>query len=135
MKRVISIAMIVFAISVLAACGGENSNESSEELLSLDVEFIVPESVEAGETVELKAEVTYGDEAETDASVEFEVWETGDEENSDKLEAENHGDGTYTAEYTFDQDGVFEMYAHTDAQNLHTMPKKEIVVGEGADEE
>lgn len=132
MKRILLMSITVFALTVLAACGG-NNNEESDELLSLDVNFIVPETVEVGDTVELKAEVTYGDEAETDAVVKFEVWETDDEENSDMLEAENHGDGTYTAEYTFEHDGIFEMYAHTDAQDLHTMPKKEVTVGESGD--
>src|SRR5699024_3394860 len=85
-----------------------------------------------GETVELKAEVTYGDEIETDAVVQFEVWETGDQDNSDMLEAENHGDGTYTAEYTFDDDGIIEMYADTDDLDLNNTPKKEITLGEGS---
>src|SRR5699024_6300160 len=109
----------------LVACG--NDDGADDELLMIEVDFIVPEAVDVGETVELLAEVTYGDEKELDAEVKFEVWEKGDEENSDMLEATNNGDGTYTADYTFDRDGIFEMFAHTDAQHQHVMPKKEIV--------
>lgn len=131
LRKNILVLMTALVLTFLVACG--DNKDESDELLSLDVDFIVPETVDVGEAVELKADVTYGDDAETDAVVKFEVWETGDEDNSDMLEAENNGDGTYTAEYTFEDDGVFEMYAHTDAQNLHTMPKKEITVGEGGD--
>jgi len=137
MRKKLFVVLTALVLTLLVACGGngQNSDESSsnDEVLMLEVNFIVPETVDVGETVELKAEVTYGDDMETDAEVNFEVWETGDQENSDMLEAENHGDGTYTAEYTFEHDGIFEMYAHTDAQNLHTMPKKEITVGEGGE--
>lgn len=131
MKRISFVIVTVLALTLLAACGG--GNEESDELVPLEVNFIVPESIDVGETVELKAEVMYGDDVEKDAVVKFEVWESGDEENSVMLEAENNGDGTYTADYTFEHDGVFEMYAHTDAQNLHTMPKKEVTVGEGGE--
>ena len=131
MKRISFVIVTVLALTLLAACGG--GNEESDELVPLEVNFIVPESIDVGEPVELKAEVMYGDDVEKDAVVKFEVWESGDEENSVMLEADNNGDGTYTANYTFEHDGVFEMYAHTDAQNLHTMPKKEVTVGEGGE--
>ncbi len=124
--------MSILVVVVLSACGGDESSDPADELLALEVDFIVPEQVDVGETVELLAEVTYGEELETDAVVRFEIWEQEDEEreNSIMLEAENNGDGTYTAEHTFDQEGIYEMYAHTDANNLHTMPKKQIIVGD-----
>lgn len=130
MKRFLTFVAIV-SMFALVACG--NDDGADDELLMIEVDFIVPEAVDVGETVELLAEVTYGDEKELDAEVKFEVWEKGDEENSDMLEATNNGDGTYTADYTFDRDGIFEMFAHTDAQHQHVMPKKEIVVGEGGE--
>ena len=124
--------MSILVVVVLSACGGDESSDPADELLALEVDFIVPEQVDVGETVELLAEVTYGEELETDAVVRFEIWEQEDEEreNSVMLEAENNGDGTYTAEYTFEEEGIYEMYAHTDANNLHTMPKKQIIVGD-----
>jgi len=151
LKKVLFRILTVLSLVLLVACGGNNVGEDSEELPMLEVEFIFPNidevdengeidvtepvEVDVGETVEFNATVTYGDEMEPDAVVEFEVWETGDQENSEKFDAENHGDGTYTAEYTFEQDGIFEMYAHTDAHDLHTMPKRKIIVGEGGEYE
>lgn len=132
MRKMILWMMSILVVGVLAACGGEDSSDPADELLALEVDFIVPEQVEVGETVELLAEVTYGEDLEKDAVVRFEVWEQEDEEreNSVMLEAENNRDGTYTAEYTFEEEGIYEMYAHTDAHNLHTMPKKQIIVGD-----
>ncbi|MBO1002245.1 YtkA-like protein [Pseudogracilibacillus auburnensis] len=131
MRKGLFMLLLVFITALLVACGDEKG-DSVDELVSLDVEFIVPETADVGETVELKALVTYGDEPVTDADeVQFEVWETGKQDESDKIEAENHEDGTYTIDYTFEHDGVFEMYAHTTAHDLHTMPKKELTVGEG----
>lgn len=136
MKRKITLLIAtMICMIVLAACNGKN-DMNNNVLLSLDVEFNVPETLEVGETLELKAVVTYGDEQVTDANeVVFEVWEKGDQDNSVDYEGENNGDGTYTAEVTFDHDGIFEMYAHTTARDMHTMPKREIVVGEGGDYE
>ncbi|MFD2130904.1 FixH family protein [Pseudogracilibacillus auburnensis] len=131
LRKGLFMLLLVFITALLVACGDEKG-DSVDELVSLDVEFIVPETADVGETVELKALVTYGDEPVTDADeVQFEVWETGKQDESDKIEAENHEDGTYTIDYTFEHDGVFEMYAHTTAHDLHTMPKKELTVGEG----
>ncbi|HIV74501.1 MAG TPA: FixH family protein [Candidatus Pseudogracilibacillus intestinigallinarum] len=129
MKKRLLLLFLLPAV-LLFACSNENehANHDSEELADLDVQFILPETVEAGETVEFLAEVTYGGEAEKDAEVKFEVWESGDEENSVTFEATNNEDGTYTADHTFEEAGTYEMYAHTDANHLHTMPKKEVTV-------
>ncbi len=111
------------------ACGGDNSS-SVDDFIIPEVEFTVPETAEVGEPVELHAVVTYDDEMVTDARVVFEIWEIEDEdlEHSEKFDAENHGDGTYTIEYTFEEAGTYEMYAHTDAKDIHIMPKKQIVI-------
>src|SRR5690606_20497992 len=140
MKKIISVLLLFIIIVNLSACGNSgdnNSNQSSEqELKTLKVEFELPEKADVDETVELKAIVTYGDEKVTDADeVEFEYWEQGNQEKSTTIEASNNGDGTYTAEVSFGTDAVYEIYAHTTARDLHTMPKKTITVGEGVNNE
>ena len=125
MRKLTLWLMMAVVIGVLAACGG---NDGIDELVPLEVEFTVPESAEVGETVELHAFVTYGDEDVTDAKFVFEIWEVEDRENSVKIDGENHGDGSYTIEYVFEEPGTYEMYAHTDAHDLHTMPKKQVIV-------
>src|SRR5699024_8670669 len=44
-------------------------------------------------------------------------------------------DGTYTADVTFDDDAVIVMYAHTTARDLHTMPKRTVIIGDAVSEE
>lgn len=122
-------AILVFTLISLTACG--------EEMVHfLEVDFEVPEQVEVGESVELKAIVSYGDEAVTDANeVVFEVWEKNAREQAQFYDGVNNQDGTYTYELSFDKDGIYEMYAHTTARDQHTMPLREIVVGEGGEYE
>lgn len=127
--RKLFIAMMLAAIlGVVTACGG--GADSSDDLLFIEVDFTVAETAEVGETVELHALVTYGDENVTDAQVVFEIWAEEDEdmEDSVKFDAENHEDGSYTIDYTFEEPGTFLMYAHTDAHDMHVMPKKQIVI-------
>ena len=132
MRRSILILFLVFILGVLAACNNDtDKTEETEELKMLEVNFEVAEKADIGETVELNAIVTYGEEIVTDADeVTFEYWEQGNEEDSTMIEAKNNEDGTYTAQVSFDSAGVYEMYAHTTARDLHTMPKKSITIGE-----
>lgn len=126
----IFVGMFVF----LVACGEDaEESEQTEELAVLEVEFNVPETAEVGETVELEAVVTYGDEIVEDANeVKFEYWLEGNEDNSKEVEGQHTENGSYVAEVTFDEDGVYEMYAHTTAEGLHTMPLASITIGDGA---
>ena len=136
MEKKTLVLLFVLIIAILAACGNGTDNERTQEMeepKTLEVEFEVPENADAGGTVELKAIVTYGDEKVVDADeVKFEYWKKGNEDDSTMIESNNNKDGTYTAAVSFDSDGIYEMYAHTTARDLHTMPKKSIVVGEGA---
>ncbi|MGY0694869.1 FixH family protein [Virgibacillus sp. FSP13] len=129
MRKIVWAFIVVLLVTTLAACGEDEKESQDMEPKALHVEFPVPETTTVGESVELKAIVTYGDEKVKDADeVKFEYWEKGNEDNSTMIEANNNDDGTYTAEVTFDHEGVFEMYAHTTARDLHTMPKKSITV-------
>lgn len=128
--------IIVFVL-LLTACGnGEEAEvtEETDELVALEVEFNVPETAEPGETVELEAIVSYGDELVEDADeVKFEYWLKGNEDNSSEIDGIHTEDGRYTAEVNFPEDGTYEIYAHTTARGLHTMPLKSIVVGDGGE--
>ena len=48
-----------------------------------------------------------------------------------KIESVNEKDGLYTAETTFDHDGLFHIQVHVTARGFHTMPIKEVTVGDG----
>ena len=128
MKNKFGFISLIMTIAILAACG-DNSNDD-EELKMLEVDFELPETAAIDEDVELKATVTYGDEKVTDADqMEFEYWPEEDRDDSTFIDGENNEDGTYTAEVSFEEDGVYEIYAHTTAEALHTMPKKSIEIG------
>lgn len=129
MSKKLLIATFLIITLILGACGGNEEEGATDELKELKVDFVVPESVQVDEKVELKATVTYGDEPVEDADeVVFEIWEQGNEEDSIKIDGIHVENGEYTAETTFDNAGVYEMYAHTTARDLHTMPKKEVTV-------
>ncbi|GGN48728.1 MULTISPECIES: FixH family protein [Oceanobacillus] len=136
MKKIIT-PFIIVLILLLSACGNgekEEVTEGTDELVALEVEFNVPETAEPGETVELEAIVSYGDELVEDADeVNFEYWLKGDEDDSSEIDGIHTEDGRYTAEVTFPEDGTYEIYAHTTARGLHTMPLKSIIVGDGGE--
>jgi plastocyanin len=133
MRKKLWLMMLALVLVVLAGCGNKaDSNDELDGLTALEVEFEVPETLDVGETLVLEAIVTYGGESVEDADeVVFEVWERGKQDESEKIDSKNNRDGTYTAEVTFEEDGIYEMYAHTTAREMHTMPKREVTVGEG----
>jgi len=127
---------MIIGLCMLAACGKEVDDGSAVEVLPLEVELTVTEQAEIGDTVNMKALVTYGDEKVDDADkVVYEVWEEGKKDDSVMIDSVNEKDGTYTAETTFDHDGLFNIQVHVDAKNLHTMPVKQVTIGAGAKEE
>lgn len=137
LKRSLWLVLVSLVVLVLAACGGEttdNAEKADDEIPQpLEVQLEVQETADVDETVPLKATVTLGDEKITDADeVEFEVWEEGKKEDSEMIEAKNNKDGTYEAETSFDHDGVFTVQVHVTARGQHTMPKQNVTVGEGA---
>lgn len=102
----------------------------------LAVELTVTEVVNIGEQVEMKSIVTMGDEKIADADeVTYEVWEEGKKDESEMIDAVNAGDGMYTAETSFDHDGLFHIQVHVTARAQHTMPVKTVTVGDGGDYE
>lgn len=130
MSRKIVMFLAIALLAVLVACN-QDAEDETDGLKTLEVDFELPETAEVGEDVELKATVTFGEELVVDADeVIFEYWPQGNEEASTKVDSKNNEDGTYTANVSFDQDGVYEIYAHTTARELHTMPKKSITIGD-----
>src|SRR5690606_27709232 len=104
-----------------------HDEHDDHDVAGLDVDFPLPEQASVGETVELKAIVTSNGEPIEDADeVDFEYWHTDDEENSTHILGEHTENGEYIAEVTFTEPGIYEIYAHTTAIGLHTMPKESI---------
>lgn len=130
-----TLAVLIFATMTLVGCGDKevsespstSNNEGTLEEVIVDIQTAETLSVD---DVVLSAKVTQSDEAVDDASVEFEVWESGLRDEGHMIEGNLTEDGVYEANYSFDHDGVYYMFAHTNARGLHVMPKQELIVGE-----
>ena len=129
-KWLYSIVAVPF---LLIGCGEEDLEVETLENAVMPVEVIVEiqtaEQLNIGEN-KLAARVTQSDVAVNDADeVKFEVWESGLRDNGEMLEGKLTEDGIYVADYSFDHDGVYYIFAHTTARGLHVMPKQKLVVG------
>lgn len=135
MKRKSLMFVVGLVLATMAACSNDKPqavvvDETPQPII---VDLTVTEKVEVGGTVNMAAVVTHGDEKVADADeVLFEFWEEGKKADSVKIESVNEKDGSYTAETTFDHDGLFHVQVHVTARGLHTMPMKEVIVGGGA---
>ena len=125
----------IVAVSLLFGCSSnDKANTKNEpvdvEALEVKVHILTPEKVAVNEQIDFAVHVTQNNENVNDAqSVQFEVWESGYREDGQMIDAKLDGDGVYKATYTFDHDGVYYMFAHTTARELHVMPKQQIIVG------
>lgn len=119
-------------ILLLAACGSDGDSAGAGNSTDIiEVEINTPQEAEVAEDVTLSVTVTQGDETVEDADeVVYEVWQSGDRDHSEMIEAEHTEGGIYEAETTFEEEGLYYMQAHTTARRLHVMPKQEITVGD-----
>ncbi len=129
----LAIAMIL----ILAGCGGSKENKQPESLpipVPIAVELTIsPEHIEANTSVTISAKVTQNNEnVENADEVLFEVWKKGHEEH-EMIHGKHQGNGVFTIEKSFDADGVYYVVSHVTARNMHSMPKKEFIVGDAPD--
>ncbi|WP_233569737.1 FixH family protein [Falsibacillus albus] len=134
MKRLYSLFTMMLVLALfLSACGtkkDENSNKNGGAPEMLNVDLKVPEQADKGTTVKFDANVTQGGEAVKDADeVKYQVWMDGMKDDSKMLDAKNEKDGHYTAENTFNEDGVYYVQVHVTARDMHNMPKTKITIG------
>ena len=128
MKKYLLSVLIISTI--LSGCSEKVDTTESAMPSMVEVTIVNEEKFNAGEQVELSAQVKQGNEYVNDADeVIFEVWESGLREQAIKLDGKLKKDGTYAVHHTFDHDGVYYMFAHTTARNMHVMPKMKLIVG------
>ncbi|HHW39316.1 MAG TPA: FixH family protein [Bacillales bacterium] len=117
----------LFLVILLVGCS------SSED------EFIFPEAaftmssdvVKVNEPLTFEVKITAGEKEVKDADVSFEYWldEKADEQHT-TMPAENVGDGTYTGEISLSEPGIYSVYFHADALDMHLMDKYQFTVTE-----
>ncbi|WP_368502864.1 FixH family protein (plasmid) [Alkalihalophilus sp. As8PL] len=125
----LSIASLV----VLSAC-------STEEKTSDCSNTLVPIEIDSGydlsepkpnEEVNFSTTITHeGLPVETANQVEFEIWEHGNKEYHHLIEAQKAEPGVYQLDWTFEEDGVYYIYYHITACNMHRMEKEMVIVGD-----
>lgn len=131
-----TLAALALATLTLVGCSDKEEtapnegshNEGTLEEIVVDIQ--TSEILAVGEDITLSAKVTQGEDPVDDADdVKFEVWESGMRDEGQMVEGKLTKDGVYETTYTFDHDGVYYMFAHTNARGQHTMPKQELTVG------
>ena len=126
MKKNIGLLFVI--VSILGGCSKEETQDQLPEMLHVELQ-VLPNSAEVNETVTFQAKVTYGDEVVTDANdVSFEIGRI-DQEETEKVEVTNGEGGLYQYEKNFSEEGTYYVYAHVTAKSMHTMPKKEFIIG------
>jgi len=124
--------VLISSLLMLTACGEESeSSGAGMNVEPIETIFNSGETSEPGEKLTLSVTVTQGEEFVEDADeVVYEVWESGNREESEMLPADHIGGGIYEAETVFEEEGLYYAHAHTTARRLHVMPKQEITVGD-----
>ncbi|MFB6466151.1 FixH family protein [Cytobacillus sp. Hz8] len=129
LKKSLIIVISIFTMILLASC---NTAKSGDEEVPqfLDVKLAVnPEKAKIHQPVQFEAKVTYGDKLVRDADeVDFEIWRAN-EENHEKVKVKHDHDGIYSLRKTFDQEGTYYIISHVTARDMHSMPKKEFIIG------
>ncbi|WP_078381696.1 FixH family protein [Sutcliffiella halmapala] len=134
MKKYTFLISIIITILILAACGNNSNKESTgntdEVPTIIEVEVLLPESIEPNQEVKIEALVTQGGEKVADANeVTFEVWKQGQEADHEMIEGKNDGSGIYSFTKSFEEEGLYYVVAHTTAREMHVMPRVEVTVG------
>lgn len=129
MCSLVAIPVLLFGCSEEVKVDTLDSGENMP--VAIEVEVLTETKLAPAQDVELAAQVTQAGEAVNDAvEVLFEVWESGMRDTGVMLEGNLVADGKYAVNHTFPHDGVYYMFAHTTARNMHVMPKVELIVGE-----
>ncbi|WP_042346762.1 FixH family protein [Bacillus massiliigorillae] len=129
--------LLLFSVLLLTACGTKSTSEKAdEELAYLDVKLTInPESAKINEPVRFQAKVMYGDKSVKDADeVSFEIWRSLSDKH-EKIAIQHSKDGIYELEKNFTEEGTYYVYAHVTAEGMHSMPKKEFVIGQPSEPE
>lgn len=135
MKRFAMLFMSTAIIGALAGCGQDDVPTDAAIPEPIEVDLTVPEQGNSNESVTITTHVTQDGENVEDASeVEYEIWEEGKKEDSIHVETSNDKEGIYSAETTFETDGMYHVQVHVTARDMHIMPEKIIQIGEAANQ-
>jgi hypothetical protein len=132
MKKILFFFIAVMLLLTACSAGSEPKENAIEDVPELlEVSIITPEKIEMNIEIIIKAEVIQGKEKVTNADeVKFEIWKSGQDDH-EMLPAHNENNGTYSIKKSFSEGGNYFIVAHTTANRMHSMPKKEVIVEGG----
>lgn len=126
-------AILLFLVAtILAGCTDKDEKAQAEPstMIEVKVDYLVDEKQPFKKELPLSVHVTQGKEDVDDAtSVKFEIWNSGEREQGKQYDAKLKGKGVYEAAVPIAKEGVYYVYAHTEARGLHVMPKKQFIIG------
>lgn len=135
--KLITLAMV--SSFFIVGCGTQNHVEENPSavacantLIPIEVDFSwEPTEINSGDNITFTALVTHDDITVSEANeVKFEIWEHSNPEYHFMEVAKNAGDGYYSLDWTFHTDGVYYVYYHVTACDMHRMEKDMVVVGD-----
>lgn len=142
MKKIAMIWSMTIILVVATACGTTNEVEEAtgaceNPLVPVEVDLTwEPSELNASEEIQFKAEVTHDGYPVLEAQeVNFEIWEHNNPDYHHMLETSHEGNGVYSLDWTFETEGIYYIYYHVTACDMHRMEKSMLVVGEVNTEE
>lgn len=126
------LAIALLAIALLAALSGCATTQSNPQagfnLNPYDIKFSFdPNPPAAGGKTLLRADITGEPQLTTRAEISFEVKKIGVDKR-DELAAERKDKGVYTASYTFQEAGAYQIVVHVITRSLHQVKTVEVQV-------
>ncbi|WP_054635005.1 FixH family protein [Thalassobacillus sp. C254] len=94
----------------------DHHHEHDSDILSVD--FAAKEGEEDGESLSLIADIEKENETLTEAEVQFEIWQHGDEAHS-WVKADEIDPGSYHADHLFEEEGEYHIVIHIENEELH----------------
>lgn len=124
MKRTIAVLAAVAAlVAVLAGCTGLGTRTPSIDPAGVDAVLTTnPEQAVVGDPTELRATVSGVGDTQ-DATVSFDIRVKG---KSNLVDAVYGADGVFSAEFTFPEQGEYDILIHIYAADLHVIKKKAV---------
>lgn len=135
MRKYFFILSAFILVCIISGCKATSST-TQEKMQVIEADIILSDAVSLNQECIFKVHVTQGSSNVDDAQdVQFEIWNATSTQNSEMLQAEFTGNGTYTVSKQFSKDGIYYVQTHVTARGLHVMPKKQFMVGEVSEEE
>ncbi|MDR7242735.1 FixH family protein [Priestia megaterium] len=117
---------ILLLVLVIAVVGCSKGNEQKSQEVKGEIE--VPQTINANKTVSIEVLVTQGNKKIKNAdAVQIQVEKEG-YINQEMIDAKHQGNGAYSTDYTFKDDGEYTITAHVTIKGDMKMFTKKVTV-------